>query len=172
MPDYFTPVLANPYPIETDYEITEFKYESPILLRREIEAVKTRGDADDAEYIVGADYIVSYRLNGGPPRLVTVPKGMLTDLASVPALTRFLVDRVGPHLEASILHDFLYVAWQDVPGLAPRREDQKFADKMLNAGMKEAEVNSFKRFVIYHAVRIFGWLSFKEPNPQRYVHIP
>jgi len=172
MPTYFEPILQNPYPTETDFEITEFTYESPIILRREIEAVQTRGGADDAEYVIGADYTVTYRLNSGAPRQITIPKGMLTDLASVPTVARIFVDRVGPHLEAAILHDFLYVAWQDVPGLVPREEDRRFADELMNAAMKEAEVGSLKRFAIFHAIRTFGKSSYEGRNPQRYVRVP
>jgi hypothetical protein len=174
-PQYIEPLLDNPYPPETDYEISEFKYESAMILRREIEAVQTRGDSEDAEYILGAEYTISYRLNGGDARKITVPRGMVTDLSSVPRLTRFFIDRVGPHLEASIVHDFLYLAWQDVPELKngpPRKDHQRFADELLNAGLKEAELGSFKRFIIYQAVRNFGWSSFSERNPQRYIRIP
>ena len=66
-------------------------------------------DGDDANYVVGEEYSASVTVTGpGAPsdgRLkIAVPKGMLTDLCSVPRLARWLVSRVGPHLEASILH--------------------------------------------------------------------
>lgn len=39
-------------------------------------------------------------------------ENLLTDLSSVPWTGWSLVSRVGPHLEASIVRDWLYIAWQ------------------------------------------------------------
>ena len=74
----------------------------------EIDAVQHR-TGENAEFIVAADYPIRYKLDGVERRIV-VPGGMLTDLSSVPTLARTIVSQVGPHLEASIVHDFLYVA--------------------------------------------------------------
>src|SRR3546814_8946158 len=85
-----------------------------LLLRRSIEAVKARSGGD-ADYVVGAAYRVRYTLFGDTRwREVVVPAGLTTDLASVPRLVHALINRVGPHLEASIVHAWLYVAWQDL----------------------------------------------------------
>lgn len=40
-------------------------------------------------------------------KFVTVPKGFLSDGASVPKLLRFLIDTMGRHSQAAILHDYL-----------------------------------------------------------------
>jgi hypothetical protein len=143
-----------------------------MILRREIEAVKMRGGKDDAEYVVGADYVVSYKLKGQVnQRKITVPKGMLTDLASVPRAAWALVAPVGPHLEASIVHDFLYIAWQDL-GMEARSMDRDFADEIMRAGMIEAGVDRSQIVMIYSAVRAFGGPVFrKEDPPPRYVEV-
>ena len=71
------------------------------------------------------------------------------------------------------MHDYLYIAWQDLKDYPPSKEDQKFADKLMLAAMKEAEVNRFKQGVIYLAVRTIGWWVFKGRNPGcRYVMVP
>ena len=169
--EYFTPEFPNPYP-EHDWDnITSFKYLSPLWLYRAIDKVKVRRD-EDALYILGADYKVSYSLDHGEPIQLTVPKGLLTDLSTVPPIARIAISRVGPHLEASIVHDFLYVAWQDL-GRGPYRRDQVFADKLMRAAMKEAQVDFSDRFLIYNAVKYAGWPVFKDPNPPpRYAVIP
>jgi hypothetical protein len=171
MADY-VPNIANPYPDNYAGEkIEEFAYLTPLILRREIDAARMRGGRDDADYIVGADYKVSFRIKGeSAKRTITVPRGMLTDLASVPRLAQSIVSRVGPHLEASIVHDFLYVAWQDIAGATARRADWNFADEIILVGMRAADVDLDQIVAIHGAVRTFGWPVYKKANPPpRYV---
>ena len=66
-------------------------------------------------YIVDQDYTVSFDVDD-VEKTLTVPRGMLTDLASVPRVARGRVGKVGPHLAASIVHDFLFIAWQLLDG--------------------------------------------------------
>ena len=170
MGDY-VPDFDNPYPDDDWSEITEFEYIDPLILRRNVKGLVFRRDTQkDASYILAEEYRVRYRLDGGTTdRFVAAPQGMLTDLASVPRFGRWFIGKVGPHLEASIVHDFLYIAWQDVEGRGARKEDRKFADKLMCAAMTEAKVSAFKRAVIYAAVRSFiGWWVYKEPNADRY----
>lgn len=96
---------------------------------------------------------------------------MLTDLSSVPRLTRPILDRVGPHLEGSIVHDFLYVAWQDVLGRGARDDDRRFADQLFKVAMEEAGAATTKRWLIYQAVSTFGGGAFKDSDEQRYVDL-
>jgi hypothetical protein len=167
----FTPELESPYP-DTDWnDITHFEYVTPLWLYRDIEAVKIRRD-EDALYVVGQDYKVSYALDGGDPKTLTVPKGLLTDLSSVPRIARPIIARVGPHLEASIIHDFLYVAWQDLGDRGARRRDQVFADKLMRAAMRDANVDTTDRILIYRSLKLAGWPVYQDPNPPpRYVKI-
>lgn len=171
MPTY-TPEIVNPYPDRYDGEsIEEFEYLTPLVLRREIDSVKLRGGRDDADYIVGADYKVRFRLAGeSAKRTITVPRGMLTDLSSSPRALQSIVARVGPHLEASIVHDFLYIAWQDIGGRGAQRPDWEFADQILRAGMRAASVDRGQAAAIFAAVHIAGWPVYKKQNdPPRYV---
>ena len=166
-----TVTLDNPYPPLGWNDITAFTYETPLLLHRGIEAVKGR-EGEDADYVLFKPYTVSYSLDGGASRRITVPKGMLTDLSSVPRLARTIVGRVGPHLEASIVHDFLYIAWQDVPGYTAKSEDKVFADKLMRAAMRAANVETQQVELIYRAVRVFGALAYFNADQNRYVEIP
>jgi hypothetical protein len=163
---YFAPTLENPYPSPGWEKISGFEYLTPLRLCRDAKAVQVR-DGEDADYVVSDDYRVRYRLDGAA-REITVPAGMLTDLVSVPWFARWLVDRVGRHLEAAIVHDFLYIAWQDVADRGARAEDRRFADELMRVAMQTARVGARLRFVIHIAVRIFGHRAYDEPNERRY----
>jgi hypothetical protein len=167
----------SPYPEPTPdapagAAIAAVAYDSPLVLTRGIEAVKARSGRD-ADYIVGRDYAVRYRLGGETAwRSVVVPAGLTSDLASVPRPVWWLINRVGPHLEASIVHDWLYVAWQDLPAGRPRKADRAFADRLFLALMAEARVSWAQRRVIYWSVRVFGWGTYRRPDPVRHVPMP
>jgi hypothetical protein len=164
---YFEPALENPYPSPGWTAISDFEYVTPLRLYREVEAVLMR-QGEDADYIVSDDYRVRYQLDG-ELREITVPAGMLTDLASVPRVARWLVDRVGPHLEAAIVHDFLYIAWQDVVGgREPLEDDRRFADELMRVAMEAANVGGTSRRIIHGAVRSFGGPAYETRNPRRY----
>jgi hypothetical protein len=78
-------------------------------------------------------------------------------------------------LEAAIIHDFLFIAWQDVSvdgtPRQPREQDFKFANAMMQAAMTAAGVPRWKRTVIGIAVSSFvARRVFDDPNPEpRYV---
>lgn len=170
--EHYAPTFANPYPEPGWEEITDFEYKSPLVLYRSIEAVQYRGDKEDADYIVALPYTVSFKLDG-KKRSLTVPKGMLTDLASVPRWARWAVGRVGPHLEAAIVHDFLYIAWQNVENYAAKKEDQKFADALMDKAMEKAKVANFKRKLIFTALWFVGWNVYKKKDePPLYHQLP
>ena len=81
----------------------------------------------------------------------------------MPRPGRWAVSRVGPHLEASIVHDWLYVAWQ-FEGREGTARMRRFADDVFLAAMKEAEVGWFQRHLIYGAVRLGGWIPFRRKD--------
>ena len=168
--ELYEPKFENPYPDGERSQISDFHYDTPLLLYRGIESVK-KSNGKDADYILFRPYTIQYRLDGDP-RSITVPRGMLTDLASVPRFARGLIGRVGPHLEASIVHDFLYIAWQDLPGRGAHDRDRAFADELFSVGMKQAKVHGFKSAAIFRAVRWFGGGTYRERDPNRYVKIP
>lgn len=165
----YTPHFECPYP-DAWNEITDFSYDTPLELYRDIEAVKM-ANGKDADYILRTPYCVSFKVDGVPCS-ITIPAGMLTDLSSAPLIARPLIGRVGPHLEASILHDFLYIAWQDLPGRGASETDRAFADALFDLAMKEAQVNAAIRSVIYRATRLGGRGVYAERNENRYVLIP
>ena len=120
------------------------------------------------QYIVAKDYIVCVELldsEGKPRKLcLTVPRGTLTDLATVPRPFRLFVGRVGPHLEASIIHDYLYIAWQRL-GVPPTDKIRLYSDKVMLKAMLEAGMGC-KAFAIYLVIRCLGTCIFYGRNPE------
>ena len=158
--------MTRAYPDEP-VEIVGFRYESDLHLTRGIEAVQGRR-GEDAEYVLAQRYRawVTVKAEGTgrvSRRRISIPAGFLTDLSSVPRPGRWAVSRVGPHLEASIVHDWLYVAWQ-FEGREGTARMRRFADDVFLAAMKEADVGWFQRHLIYGAVRLGGWIPFRRKD--------
>jgi Protein of unknown function (DUF1353) len=78
---------------------------------------------------------------------VEVPKGFVTDLASVPAILWSIFPKAGRYAYAAIVHDYLY--WTQ----AVSREE---ADSVLKAAMEDAKVDVVSQVGFYAAVRTFG----------------
>ena len=153
--------LDSPYPSCPNWKrISGFRYDSDLRIVRRKQGLSCRDR--EARYIVAECYSVSFDLDRRH-RTITVPKGMLSDLASVPRAFRWLVGRVGPHLEASIIHDYLYIAWQR-QGLAPDEHMRRFADRLMLVAMNAAGMRCKAR-LIYWAVRLFGCWAFFGKNP-------
>jgi len=152
------PQFPDPYPADP-VRIVGLRHETALILMRTIDAREVRyRDGADAKYIVAADYTVTWIAQSGQETRLTVPRGMLTDLTSVPPVFRGLVNRVGPWLEAAIVHDFLTIAWRtlDGDGTAARR---KFADDVMYAAMDAARIG-FRKHLIYAAVRAAALVSY------------
>ena len=165
----FTPNnFCNPYPKQS-VRIGCVKYVSDLHICRKKHALERGGDDKDPEYIVCKDYKIKYSVIDGNNTLkwycVLVPAGTLTDLSSVPFPFRCFVERVGRHLEASIVHDFLYIAWQHIEGRGAQRQDRKFADDIFLAAMRAARVPFCRRNAMYLATRsCVGRKVYEEEN--------
>ena len=87
--------------------------------------------------------------------LIKVPKGFVTDYASIPKLFRTVVLPYGKHSGASVIHDWLY---SSMCNLDISREK---ADKIFLEILKEEKVNFLLRIVMYIAVRKVGRSRFR-----------
>ena len=100
-------------------------------------------DNSESLYVVASDYTVEYTYknkDGEKKDLVTVPAGFCTALSALPRSEWSQFHRVGKHLEAAIVHDFLYVEWQ----LQNRQADDAhriFANDLFFKLMEKAEVD-------------------------------
>lgn len=166
--------IPNPYPSQYSQKdkISNFVYHNHLQLAR----LKDRTNYQippESDYIVLQNYNISFTLNGNPHEIV-VPRGMLTDLASVPCVFRWYVGRVGPHLEATTVHDWLYVAWQGASYLVPRfqpiqkaRTDdmRHFADRVMLHAMQASGMR-LKADLIYKAIQWGGRGAYFNSNPK------
>lgn len=77
-----------------------------------------------------------------------VPRGFVTDFASIPCLFWRVLPPAGPWAKAAVLHDYLYRF-----GVVSRTQ----ADTLFYERMKCDLVPGWQRWIIYLAVRLFGW---------------
>jgi putative uncharacterized protein FNV0804 len=94
----------------------------------------------------------SYEING---YRITVPKGFITDLASVPRSFWIIFPPFGKYTPAAVIHDFLYSKY-NTTGI-----NRTLSDKIFLHIMKELGVGFLKRNAMYRAVRLFGETSWK-----------
>ena len=78
---------------------------------------------------------------------ITVPKGFVTDFASIPWELWSWLPTIGPYARGAVIHDWLY--WEQVC----TREQ---SDNLLMIAMKESAVSVLKRDAIYLGVRKAG----------------
>lgn len=175
---YYSPVFENPYPSSAWQDISSYRYLSDLVLIRFWDTEKLKPLPRAAHYIVAKPYSVSFKLDG-VEQTITVPTGLITDLVSVPSWARSFVGRVGPHLEACIVHDFLYVAWQELAEYGTNtdladndrsRQMQLFSDELLRTALAELKMPGWRKEAIYRAVRIAGKSHFLGREERRFVH--
>ena len=178
--EQITPKFDNPYPPPGWSSISRYQYHSDLVLLRLADTSCLQEVSREEQYIIAEPFHVSFYVDD-EERHIIVPAGMLTDLVSVPRFARVAIGRVGRHLESCIVHDFLYLAWQDLPDM--RLDDngdlfgdeaatnmRLFADKLMDAGMEGLNLG-WKRSAIYRAVRLAGWATFLRHDDFRYVDL-
>lgn len=90
--------------------------------------------------------------------IISVPKGFITDFASIPQFFRNIIETVGKHGKGAVLHDYLYYT-----GERPRDE----ADEIFNEAMGVLGVSGWKRMIMYRAVRMFGWYAWNKHRERK-----
>ena len=77
-----------------------------------------------------------------------VPRGFVTDLASIPALLRPIFSRTGLSRKPAVFHDHMYsVKWK-----TRKRCDESFKEMLLARGVSKGVAN-----IYYWGVRLGGW---------------
>ena len=144
-----------------------------LVVKRLPKAARTRHDPGveiDAEFVVCGPFRLLYKLDNGKKRTVTVAEGFLSDGVSVLGNN----ESTRQYLEASIVHDYLYVAWQFLESpheRRPKKWDQKFADKLFYRALLESSVSTSTAWLMYKAVRSFGWSQYKERDPISFIDL-
>ena len=83
---------------------------------------------------------------------IMVPKGFITDGASIPVGFRWLFPHGGPKFPAAVVHDYCYRT-----GCIPKEK----ADNIFKEVMLENEVPEWKAEIMYLAVKYVGGYSYK-----------
>jgi len=126
-----------------DVAVTDFRYVSDLFL--------VRYKAGDGKlFHLLKPYTVTYKFEGNLTE-TTVPRGFNTDLASIPVIVpKWVAQKVANHLEAAVVHDFLYRTG------AYTRE---LCDHIFLAAMEAAGVPWWRRQLMYRGVRLGGRAS-------------
>lgn len=94
-------------------------------------------------------------------RIVTVPKGFDTDLASIPFGFRNLFSRAGRLVGPSIPHDYMYQF------AAKLKVSRLLADWVLLAGLTAEGLSWWRRWAVFLAVRAGGWWVWRRHKDGR-----
>lgn len=87
---------------------------------------------------------------------ISVPADSVTDLASTPRYIWSVFPPWERYGKAAIVHDYLY---------AQGDYSRKDADKIMREIMLNSDVDPLTRWLIYTALRLFGWMFFKSKAP-------
>lgn len=88
---------------------------------------------------------------------IEVPTGFLTDLASIPAPMRGVLNTNGRSRKPAVVHDYLYQSGK----LARKAADRLFLTMLVAEG-----VISIGRGLYYLGVRLGGWIPFNRYRKQ------
>jgi hypothetical protein len=84
-------------------------------------------------------------------RVIEVPAGFETDLATIPRMFAGLIPVNGKHRNAAIIHDYLYVN-------KPEWCTRALADSIFLEAMEVLGESAWRRRAMYLAVRVGGWV--------------
>lgn len=90
-----------------------------------------------------------YRVHSGRGQLsITVPRGFVTDFASIPRVFWRVILPTGSHREAAVIHDYLYAVGD---------RHKAVADAIFLEAMTVLGVPRWRRWAMFFAVLCFGW---------------
>lgn len=113
------------------------------------------------EWEVLEDFVVVIRTVGADQDVtLTVPKGFITDFASVPRVFWNIFPPFGEYTEAAVAHDYLYRHGGVIPGWVKLTKDE--CDEVFLKGMESLGVGTVTRHIMWTAVAAFGKGSFKD----------
>lgn len=94
--------------------------------------------------------LIALRSNGDK---LIVPRGYITDLASIPSPLRAVFDINGLMRAPAVLHDWLY---------SSQRYSRAGCDAVFLEALEARGVSKTERYAIYSGVRAFGWSHWSE----------
>lgn len=103
-------------------------------------------------------YSELFKTPGRWPGDIQVPKGFVTDFASIPRFFHRLLPQNGEYDAPAVVHDFLYAT-------APC--DKAAADLVFLEAMESIGVSWWKRTAMYQAVKWFGFVAWNNHRRQQ-----
>lgn len=145
---YCFPLRAEPPPPSA----AEWLFASGLVRDRAIEGVLSLTRFRDEIYILNSEINWQPNTTSSLSR-VTVPRGFVTDLASIPRVFFSLFRPDGTYAYAAILHDYLY--WE-------QRISRRDANKVFFQAMDDLRISPLQRRLLFDAVEYFGERSWSE----------
>lgn len=166
--------------------------DGPMLFSRKYALLEPYNDLH--EYILLEEFWVWWQ-DAGKTYRIRVPKGFITDIASIPrwvwSFSGLTPD--GLYRNAALIHDWLYMWQGKLPGSSFQQQEtdgtwldvglalfhppdaewsRDEIDRLFLRIMKACGVDKNTRTKIYWSVRLFGWWAFNrnDPSKQRYLH--
>ncbi|MHC2001797.1 DUF1353 domain-containing protein [Methylobacterium sp. CM6241] len=99
------------------------------------------------------DRPLKWQSNASSDLKIEIPKGFVTDLASIPQVFWSILPKTSSYTYPAIFHDYLY--W-----FQPAEYDRNRADSVFSEIMLEVGVNKITRKAIYESVRLLGGKSW------------
>lgn len=90
--------------------------------------------------------------------IIKVPKGFVTDFASVPRIIWPIISPVDTHAKAAVVHDYCY----STALYSRKRSDQIFLEALT-----VLKVSYLKRMIMYRSVRMIGWYPWRNHRKQK-----
>ncbi len=134
------------------------KFLSPLLTQK--------SSSEPGDFILYHNFKAEFEADG-TKYLMTVPKGFITDFASVPKLVQLLpgFGQTGASANAAVVHDFCYccrgdlmLTFAEFPRLASLELTRAQCDKLLYLGLRASGYSRVVAGLYYLGVRIGGWL--------------
>lgn len=83
--------------------------------------------------------------------IIKVPKGFITDLASIPRIFWPILSPIDEYAKAAVLHDWLYYT-----GMYPKTK----TEYIFNEAMQVLNTPEWKRKAVFNAVYYFGYYKW------------
>ena len=103
-------------------------------------------------------------------RVITIPKGFLFDLSSVPRALWWLIAPFDLSVVAPLVHDFLYRYGGMPPAGSiepPHGYTRAEVDAVFRRIMEAEQVAAWRRVLGYAAVRVFGFWAWRKDEQAR-----
>lgn len=112
--------------------------------------------ADGANWMLHSAMV--YQIGDDYSLTMMVPKGFVTDFASIPKKFHSIMGSTGPYANASVIHDYLY--WLQACS-------RKQADNIMAIAMQESRVGPYTAKLIHTAVRKAGAGAWSNNQSER-----